>query len=97
MGFEQLESWSIAFADAVWGLPLVALLLGGGAFFLIVSRAMPYRYLGHAFAVMSGRYDTPDEAGELSHFQALAAALSNTMGLGNIACLLYTSPSPRDS
>ena len=57
----------------------------GGAFFLIVSRAMPYRYLGHAFAVMSGRYDTPDEAGELSHFQALAAALSNTMGLGNIA------------
>ena len=34
---------------------------------------------------MSGRYDTPDEEGELSHFQALAAALSNTMGLGNIA------------
>ncbi|MEC8157900.1 MAG: alanine/glycine:cation symporter family protein [Pseudomonadota bacterium] len=85
MTFEQLEAWSIAFADAVWGLPMVALLLGGGAFFLIVSRAMPYRYLGHAFAVMSGRYDTPDEAGELSHFQALAAALSNTMGLGNIA------------
>jgi AGCS family alanine or glycine:cation symporter len=64
---------------------MVALLLGGGGFFLIVSRAMPYRYLGHAFAVMSGRYDTPDEEGELSHFQALAAALSNTMGLGNIA------------
>ena len=85
MNFEQLEAWSIAFADAVWGLPMVALLLGGGAFFLIVSRVMPYRYLGHAFAVMSGRYDTPDEAGELSHFQALAAALSNTMGLGNIA------------
>ena len=85
MSFEQLEAWSIAFADAVWGLPMVALLLGGGAFFLIVSRALPYRDLGHAFAVMSGRYDTPDEAGELSHFQALAAALSNTMGLGNIA------------
>ena len=84
MSFEQLEAWSVAFADAVWGLPMVALLLGGGAFFLVISRALPYRHLGHGFAVMSGRYDTPDELGELSHFQALAAALSNTMGLGNI-------------
>ena len=82
--FENLEAWSVAFADAVWGLPMVALLLGGGAFFLVISRALPYRHLGHGFAVMSGRYDTPDEQGELSHFQALAAALSNTMGLGNI-------------
>ena len=63
---------------------MVALLLGGGAFFLVISRALPYRHLGHGFAVMSGRFDTPDEQGELSHFQALAAALSNTMGLGNI-------------
>ena len=84
MMFENLEAWSVAFADAVWGLPMVALLLGGGAFFLVISRALPYRHLGHGFAVMSGRYDTPDEQGELSHFQALAAALSNTMGLGNI-------------
>lgn len=82
--FENLEAWSVAFADAVWGLPMVALLLGGGGFFLVISRALPYRHLGHGFAVMSGRYDTPDEQGELSHFQALAAALSNTMGLGNI-------------
>ena len=82
--FENLEAWSVAFADAVWGLPMVALLLGGGAFFLVISKALPYRHLGHGFAVMSGRYDTPDEQGELSHFQALAAALSNTMGLGNI-------------
>lgn len=82
---EMLESFAAAFESFVWGLPMVALLLGGGAFFLIFSRAIPYRYLGHAFGVMSGRYDTPDEPGELSHFQALAAALSNTMGLGNIA------------
>ena len=56
MSFEQLEAWSVAFADAVWGLPMVALLLGGGAFFLVISRALPYRHLGHGFAVMSGRY-----------------------------------------
>ena len=40
---------------------------------------------GHGVAVLLGRYDTPDAAGEISHKQALAAALSNTMGLGNIA------------
>jgi hypothetical protein len=54
MSFEKLEAWSIAFADAVWGLPMVALLLGGGTFFLIISRALPYRYLGHAFAGHGG-------------------------------------------
>ena len=85
MTVDRLAAWSVVFADTVWGLPMVALLLGGGAFFLVVSRALPYRYLGHAVAVMSGRFDTPDEQGELTHFQALAAALSNTMGLGNIA------------
>ena len=41
--------------------------------------------MGHAIAILSGRYDTPDANGEISHQQALAAALSNTMGLGNIA------------
>ena len=50
------------------------------------SRALPYRHIGHAFSILLGRYDNPDEeVGELSHQQALAAALSNTMGLGNIA------------
>jgi len=73
------------FADAVWGTPLVVLLLGGGCFFVIASRAMPYRHMGHAVAILMGRHDTPDAPGEISHRQALAAALSNTMGLGNIA------------
>lgn len=80
-----LTQFSQQFANAVWGTPLVILLLGGGLFFLIISRAAPYRYLGHAVAVLIGRYDTPHAAGDISHRQALAAALSNTMGLGNIA------------
>ncbi|EAQ97541.1 alanine/glycine:cation symporter family protein [Congregibacter litoralis] len=80
-----LEEFSQRFVDAVWGTPLVALLLGGGIFFLFYSRALPYRHFGHAVGIMLGRHDTPGEAGELSHGQALAAALSGTMGLGNIA------------
>jgi AGCS family alanine or glycine:cation symporter len=39
----------------------------------------------HGFAVASGRYDDPDEPGDVSHFQALTTALSATVGIGNIA------------
>jgi AGCS family alanine or glycine:cation symporter len=80
-----LEAWSAAFADFVWGVPLLILLVGGGLYFAFYSRFLPYRHLGHAIGILAGRYDTPDEAGELSHRQALAAALSGTLGLGNIA------------
>ena len=80
-----LEYWSAAFADFVWGRPLLVLLVGGGLFFAFYSRFMPYRHMIHAVGIMLGRYDTPEEDGELSHAQALAAALSGTLGLGNIA------------
>ena len=73
------------FAEAVWSTPLVALLLGGGCFFVIASRAVPYRHMGHAIEVLLGRHETPGAPGDISHRQALAAALANTMGLGNIA------------
>ena len=39
----------------------------------------------HAIALLSGKYDDPNEKGMITHFQALAAALSGTIGLGNIA------------
>ena len=80
-----LEQFSQQFVELVWGTPLVVLLLGGGCVFLVWSQALPYRHLGHAVDILRGRYETPDRPGELSHQQALAAALSNTMGLGNIA------------
>ena len=61
----RLESFAQQFADAVWDTPLVILLLGGGLFFLVLSRETPYRRLGHGVAVLMGRYDTPDAAGEI--------------------------------
>lgn len=82
---ELLQQLSATFADAVWSTPLVTLLLGGGIFFALYSRFLPYRHFGHALGIMLGKHDTPDEPGELSHAQALAAALSGTMGLGNIS------------
>ncbi len=81
----DLESLSAAFADFVWGTPLLLLMVGGGLFFAIYSRFLPYRHMAHAVGIMLGRYDTPGAEGELTHAQALAAALSGTIGLGNIA------------
>jgi alanine or glycine:cation symporter, AGCS family len=50
----------------------------------IWSRFGQYRALTHGFQVIRGRYDEPDDPGAINHFQALSAALSATVGLGNI-------------
>ena len=73
------------FSDLAWGIPLVILLIGGGLYLLILSRFLPFRYLGHAIQVLRGKYDNVDDAGEISHFKALTTALSSTIGMGNIA------------
>jgi AGCS family alanine or glycine:cation symporter len=68
------------------GIPLAVLWLVLGAIFFTVRMGfVQLKMLGHAVAVTRGRYDSPGDAGEVSHFQALAAALSATVGLGNIA------------
>ncbi len=44
-----------------------------------------FRYFGHSIRLVKGDFSDPDDSGEVSHFQALATALSGTVGLGNIA------------
>ena len=82
---EQLNKILAEFSSLAWGLPLLILLIGGGLYLLIRSRFLPFRYLGHALNVLRGRYDDPNDPGEISHFQALTTALSSTIGMGNIA------------
>jgi AGCS family alanine or glycine:cation symporter len=70
----------------VRSLPFVVLwLIVAAVFFTFGFRLVNLRMFGHAIAVVRGKYDNPDDAGEVSHFQALASALSATVGLGNIA------------
>ena len=83
--YETINSWVEAFSSAVWGFPLLILLIGGGLYLLILSRFLPFRYLGHAIQVLKGKYDNDLDEGEISHFQALTTALSSTIGMGNIA------------
>ncbi|WP_435578691.1 alanine/glycine:cation symporter family protein [Gilvibacter sp.] len=82
---ELLDKIVAEFASFVWGLPLLILLIGGGLYLLIRSRFLPFRYLGHAINVLRGKYDDPDDPGQINHFEALTTALSATVGMGNIA------------
>jgi AGCS family alanine or glycine:cation symporter len=67
-------------------LPLVVLWLVCGATFLTVKMGfINFRAFRHAIDVTRGKFSNPADSGEVSHFQALAAALSATVGLGNIA------------
>jgi AGCS family alanine or glycine:cation symporter len=82
---EFLEKVTAKFSSFMWGYPLLALLIGGGAYFLIYSRLLPFRYFFHAVKVLLGRYDDPNEPGQISHYQALSTALSATIGMGNVS------------
>lgn len=64
---------------------IVAWLFIGAVFLTLRMGFINLRGFKHAIDVVRGRYDNPNDAGEVSHFQALASALSATVGLGNIA------------
>jgi AGCS family alanine or glycine:cation symporter len=82
----QIESVLAAFANFMWGPPLVVLLVGGGMFFMVHSRLMHFRYIGHSVDLLRGKYaqQSNDAEGDISHYAALATALAGTIGLGNI-------------
>ena len=78
--------WNFGPSVAGETIPLVViLLLGTGIFLTFRLRFVQVRRLGHGFAVTTGKYDDPDEPGDVSHFQALTTALSATVGIGNPA------------
>ncbi|MDQ3192708.1 MAG: alanine:cation symporter family protein [Bacteroidota bacterium] len=67
-------------------IPLVVLwLVVGATYFTIKMNFINFRGIRHAIELVAGKYDNPLDKGEVSHFQALATALSATVGLGNIA------------
>lgn len=63
----------------------VFFLVGTGIFFTIYLRFPQIRYFNHAIKIVKGKFDKKSDKGDTSHFQALATALSGTVGTGNIA------------
>ncbi len=69
----------------VWGPITIVLLVGTGIFITLLCRVIQVRKFFYAWRLISGKFDNPDDKGEITHFQALSAALSATLGTGNIA------------
>ncbi|WP_151703641.1 alanine/glycine:cation symporter family protein [Nitrincola alkalilacustris] len=98
-GFDQtINSIFEPIANAIGAVIFYSVPVAGVQFPLIVGwlvlcgvvatiffRCIQFRGFKHAIDLVRGRYSKPDDAGEVSHFQALTTALSGTVGLGNIA------------
>lgn len=90
-GFNSFSDWitSVVFYSVNIGgatLPIIVVwLVLAGLFFTIWLGFMQVRGPRLAIDLVRGKYSDPNDAGEVSHFQALATAVSGTVGLGNIA------------
>lgn len=82
----KVKKNSYILVEPTGGAPVVVVWLALGAvFFTIYMTGFNIWGFTHAIEVVRGKYDNPNEDGEVTHFQALASALSATVGLGNIA------------
>ena len=79
-----LEHFTEVFSGWI-SMPLTFILIGTGLFVTMALGFIQLRRLKHSFEVVSGKYDNPEDEGDVTHFQALSAALSATIGIGNIA------------
>ena len=68
----------------LWQNTVLFIILGTGIVFTIWTRFCQFRALSHGVQVPRGRYDRASDRGAITHFQALSAALSATVGIGNI-------------
>jgi AGCS family alanine or glycine:cation symporter len=82
---ESLENFASELVNWVWSIPLFFLLLFCGLLFSIRAKFVQWRIMTHGLACIRGDFDNPGDTGHINHFQALCAALSATIGLGNIA------------
>ena len=83
--YKILDSFFSSLASMLWGTPLVILLLGGGLYFAVYCRMVPILYFKHSIQILLGKYDSKDDPGQITHFEALSSALAGTVGMGNIA------------
>lgn len=68
------------------GIPFIVIwLVLGAAFFTVRMGFVNIKGFRHSLDLAKGKYDDPDAPGQVTHFQALATAVSGTVGLGNIA------------
>jgi AGCS family alanine or glycine:cation symporter len=84
--YNVLQTLDNFLGGAFW-FPYV--LLGVGLFFTIYLKFPQIRFFKHAWLVVTGKYDKPDDPGDTSHFKSLTTALSGTVGTGNISGVAF--------
>ncbi|RMH26987.1 MAG: sodium:alanine symporter family protein [Planctomycetota bacterium] len=82
---KQFNAALDAVNGVIWHNVVLYAVLGVGVLFTLWTGFCQYRALTHGVAVTRGKYDDKNDPGAINHFQALSAALSATVGLGNIA------------
>ena len=88
---EELRAFINTLNSYIWGGEeiqpwlMIALLLGTGIYMTLRLRLIQFSQFTHSIKVIMGKYDNPEDEGDINHFQALSAALSATIGIGNIA------------
>jgi AGCS family alanine or glycine:cation symporter len=82
-GLSAIVFFSVPLCAAELSL-VVLWLVAGAVFFTLRFRFINLRGFPHAIALLMGRYDVRGGSGQVSHFQALATAVSGTVGIGNI-------------
>jgi len=83
---DRFEHYLNAVNSFVWGTPTLILLIGTGVWMSIVLCGIQFRVLPHALRLSFGKSkNSTTHVGDISHFQALMAAISATVGVGNIA------------
>jgi alanine or glycine:cation symporter, AGCS family len=71
--------------DIIWGVPLIALLVGTGIYLTFLLKGLQFRKLYHSLWLALVKRKEENSEGDISHFQALMTALAATVGTGNIA------------
>lgn len=71
--------------DLIWGVPLIALLVGTGIYLTFLLKGLQFRKLYHSLWLAFIKRKEEKSEGDISHFQALMTALAATVGTGNIA------------
>lgn len=80
---ENIDSYLFEIKNWVWGVPLLTLLIGTGAYLTLILRGVQFRYLGYALKQVVARQGQNAE-GDISHFEALMTSLAGAIGTGTI-------------
>ena len=82
---EEFAKWVETVNGYVWGYFLMFMIVGTGVWLTFKMRLVQIRFFAHAWSLISGKWENPEDKGEITHFQALSTALAATVGTGNIA------------